>query len=64
MAPSGVFYPLGASLRFERRLHSATLIDKTRVLIAGGASDTEVLASAEILNIPPGANSPPKCEER
>jgi hypothetical protein len=40
-------------MRYERRLHTATPLPGGRVLIAGGASDIDVLASAEIFKAPP-----------
>ncbi len=47
------FRRLGAEMRSPRRLHTATALGDGRVLVVGGASDQEVLASAEILEIPP-----------
>jgi len=52
--PEGAcFAPLPVHLRAKRRLHTATLLEGGAILIAGGASDDEVLATAEILRVPP-----------
>lgn len=52
--PEGAcFAPLSVPLRARRRLHTATLLEGGGVLAAGGASDDEVLATAEILRVPP-----------
>ncbi len=46
----GCFWMVG-EMKFPRRLHTATSLGGQQVLIAGGASDNEVLKSAEILTI-------------
>ena len=48
----GCFWLVGVEMKFPRRLHTATSLGGGRVLIAGGATDNEVLNSAEILTIP------------
>ncbi len=48
----GCFWSVGVEMKFPRRLHTATSLGGGRVLIAGGATDNEVLKSAEILTIP------------
>lgn len=48
----GCFWAVGVEMKFPRRLHTATSLGGGRVLIAGGATDNEVLDSAEILTIP------------
>ena len=45
------FWLVGVEMKFPRRLHTATSLGGGRVLITGGATDNEVLKSAEILTI-------------
>ena len=49
---NGCFWSVGVEMKFPRRLHTATSLGGGRVLITGGATDNEVLKSAEILTIP------------
>ena len=53
----GCFWLVGVEMKFPRRLHTATSLGGGRVLIAGGATDSEVLNSAEILTIPQDGKS-------
>jgi len=53
----GCFWLVGVEMKFPRRLHTATSLGGGRVLIAGGATDSEVLKSAEILTIPQDGKS-------
>ena len=48
---NGCFWSVGVEMKFPRRLHTAISLGGGRVLIAGGATDNEVLKSAEILTI-------------
>ena len=47
----GCFWSVGVEMKYPRRLHTTTSLGGGRVLITGGATDNEVLKSAEILTI-------------
>ncbi len=53
----GCFRLVGGEMKRPRRLHTATRIGRRRILVAGGASESEVLQSAEILQIAPDRKS-------